>query len=141
MATYPEVQKRAQAELDTIVGPHRLPTIEDEKLLPYVSALVKECLRWRLVAPLGLAHRSTEEDEYKGYRIPKGSVVVPNIWYVSVLMVAFLTSNKEMMLTDPTRRNLGPTLGISGIMRTPRSSGQSASSRMVKLTTACLTPV
>ncbi|RDX44553.1 cytochrome P450 [Lentinus brumalis] len=83
MATYPEIQKRAQAELDTIVGPHRLPTIKDEKLLPYVSALIKECLRWKVVTPLGVAHRSMEEDDYKGYRIPKGSVVVSNIWAYS----------------------------------------------------------
>ncbi len=98
MATYPEIQTRAQAELDTIVGPHRLPTIEDEKLLPYVSALVKECLRWKVVTPLGVAHRSMEEDEYKGYRIPKGSVVVSNIWYV------LSVSNNEMMLTEATQR-------------------------------------
>ncbi|KAI0718523.1 cytochrome P450 [Cerioporus squamosus] len=83
MATYPEVQKRAQAELDTVVGPHRLPTLDDENVLPYVSALVKECLRWKLVTPLGVAHVSHEEDEYKGYRIPKGSVMVPNIWAYS----------------------------------------------------------
>ncbi|KAI0718537.1 cytochrome P450 [Cerioporus squamosus] len=83
MATYPEVQKRAQAELDTVVGLHRLPTIDDEKLLPYISAIIKECLRWKLVTPLGVAHMSSEEDEYNGYRIPKGSVVIPNIWAYS----------------------------------------------------------
>ena len=82
MANYPEVQKRAQAELDTIVGTGRLPTLDDEKSLPYISALIKECLRWKSVTPLGVAHLSIEEDEYKGYRIPKGSIVVSNIWCV-----------------------------------------------------------
>ncbi|RPD52912.1 cytochrome P450 [Lentinus tigrinus ALCF2SS1-7] len=83
MANYPEVQKRAQTELDTVVGPHRLPTFDDEKLLPYVCALIKECLRWKSVIPTGVAHLSMEEDEYQGYRIPKGSIVVSNIWAYS----------------------------------------------------------
>ncbi|RPD54268.1 cytochrome P450 [Lentinus tigrinus ALCF2SS1-7] len=83
MANYPEVQQRAQAELDAVVGPHRLPNADDEKFLPYVSALIMECLRWRSVTPLGFAHMSMEEDEYKGYRIPKGSVVVSNVWAYS----------------------------------------------------------
>ena len=82
MASYPEVQKRAQAELDTVVGPHRLPTFADKSNLPYLNALVKECLRFRPVAPLGFTHKSMEEDEYRGYRIPKGSSIVYNVWYV-----------------------------------------------------------
>ena len=80
MAMNPEVQKRAQSELDSVVGPRRLPNLDDEPELPYVAALIKECLRWRSVIPTGVAHTSMEEDEYKGYRIPKGSIVVSNIW-------------------------------------------------------------
>lgn len=80
MASYPEVQKRAQDELDLAIGPGRLPTMDDKQSLPYVSAILKECLRWRSVVPLSIPHLSTEEDEYKGYRIPQGSVVVSNTW-------------------------------------------------------------
>ena len=80
MASYPEVQKRAQDELDLAIGPGRLPTMDDKQSLPYVSAILKECLRWRSVVPLSIPHLSTEEDEYKGYRIPRGSVVVSNTW-------------------------------------------------------------
>ena len=83
MANYPEAQRRAQTELDTVVGPDRLPTLDDEPDLPYVCALIRECLRWKSVTPTGVAHLSIEEDEYKGYRIPKGSLVVSNIWCVS----------------------------------------------------------
>ena len=53
MALYPEVQKKAQAEIDTVVGPHRLPDFEDRPSLPYINAIVKESMRWHLVAPLG----------------------------------------------------------------------------------------
>ena len=80
MANYPEAQRRAQTELDTVVGPDRLPTLDDETDLPYVCALISECLRWKSVTPTGVAHLSIEEDEYRGYRIPKGSLVVSNIW-------------------------------------------------------------
>ena len=88
MATFPETQRRAQAELDRVIGPLRLPTIEDEPDMPYVAALIKECLRWKSVTPLGVAHKTTEEDEYRGFRIPKGSVVVSNVWYVYLLIPA-----------------------------------------------------
>ena len=80
MAANPEVQKRAQAELDAAIGPHRLPEFSDEHALPYIRAVAKELLRWRSVVPYGIPHRSLEDDEYRGYLIPKGSIVVSNIW-------------------------------------------------------------
>jgi cytochrome P450 len=53
MLVYPEVQAKAQAEVDRIVGSDRLPELEDEKDLPYVQGVVNECLRWLPVAPTG----------------------------------------------------------------------------------------
>ena len=53
MALYPEVQKKAQAEIDAVVGPHRLPDFHDRPSLPYINAVVKESSRWNLVGPLG----------------------------------------------------------------------------------------
>ena len=53
MALYPEVQKKVQAKIDAVIGPTRLPDFEDCPSLPYVNAVVKESLRWHLVAPLG----------------------------------------------------------------------------------------
>ena len=82
MAQFPEAQKKAQAELDAVVGSHRLPDFSDESALPYVCALVKECLRWHAVLPLAVPHRLIEDDIYRGYHIPKGTVVIPNIWWV-----------------------------------------------------------
>ncbi|KAH9885226.1 cytochrome P450 [Cubamyces lactineus] len=80
MASHPDVQRRAQAELDAVVGPSRLPDFDDAPSLPYVTAIMKECMRWRIVLPLGLMHRSTEDDEYRGYYIPEGTFVIPNAW-------------------------------------------------------------
>jgi cytochrome P450 len=46
MVAFPEVQRRAQAELDVVVGRARFPTFADAPRLPYVRAIVKEVLRW-----------------------------------------------------------------------------------------------
>lgn len=59
---------------------NRLPGFDDKPNLPYINALIKEVFRWGVVAPTGLPHVLTEEDEYEGLRIPKGSVIMPNIW-------------------------------------------------------------
>jgi cytochrome P450 len=55
MVIYPDVQLRAQAELDSVVGRGRLPEFSDKKDLPYVNAVMSECLRWLPVAPMGLS--------------------------------------------------------------------------------------
>ncbi|THH01147.1 hypothetical protein EW145_g6967 [Phellinidium pouzarii] len=83
MLMHPHVLARAQAEVDAVTGGHgaRLPTFEDRERLPYVNALVKEVLRWAPIAPMGLPHVNTEEVHYGGYRIPRGSIVMPNIWH------------------------------------------------------------
>jgi cytochrome P450 len=83
MIAYPETQARAQAELDAVVGRSRLPTFADYPFLPYIRAMVKEVLRWRTAAPLGLPHRSTEDDWYEGMFIPKGTVCLPNVWHIN----------------------------------------------------------
>ena len=81
----PDIQRRAHEELDAVLGSadnvnFRLPSFDDRPHLPYIDALVKESLRWIPVAATGVAHASTEEDEYKGFRIPKGSIVIVNEW-------------------------------------------------------------
>ncbi|OQU95549.1 hypothetical protein CLAIMM_01735 [Cladophialophora immunda] len=80
MTLYPEVQRKAQAEIDTAIGTSRLPTFADREALPYVNALVKEVLRWHPVGPMGVPHLTTKADVYEGYFIPEGSLLIPNIW-------------------------------------------------------------
>ena len=54
MLLYPDIQKKAQDELDSVVGRDRLPTFEDRPRLPFIDAMSKELLRWRPVSPLGV---------------------------------------------------------------------------------------
>lgn len=81
MTINPDVQQKAQAEIDRVIGPNRLPTIQDRSQLPYIEAIVKEVLRWHPVAPMALPHCSTEDDIVEGYWIPKGSMLFANVWH------------------------------------------------------------
>lgn len=56
MTKWPEVMKKAQRELDNVVGEDRTPTFDDYEKLPYVAATVKEAMRWRPVGALGFPH-------------------------------------------------------------------------------------
>jgi hypothetical protein len=49
----PQVQKRAQAELDAVVGRDRLPTFDDRPRLSYIEAICREVLRWQVITPIG----------------------------------------------------------------------------------------
>ncbi|KAI0278789.1 CyP450 monooxygenase [Russula aff. rugulosa BPL654] len=82
LVLFPHVQRRAQAELDLVIGRDRLPTFDDRPRLPYIEALCKELLRWQMVTPLGLPHTSSRDDVYKGLFIPKGTLMVANAWAV-----------------------------------------------------------
>ena len=53
MILYPDVLRRAQQEIDSVVGRDRLPDFSDVDNLPYIDALIQEVMRWRSVTPLG----------------------------------------------------------------------------------------
>ncbi|KAJ3474621.1 hypothetical protein NLI96_g12354 [Meripilus lineatus] len=75
----PQAQKKAQGEIDKVIGVHRLPDFTDREALPYVECLMYETMRWHPAVPLGIPHRVMEDDMYEGMFIPKGSTIVPNI--------------------------------------------------------------
>ncbi|KAK7212547.1 hypothetical protein V2G26_019725 [Clonostachys chloroleuca] len=81
MLFFPAVQKKAQEELDTVVGSDRLPHLGDRDSLPYVNALVKETLRWLPVTPMGVPHTADEDISYGEFHIPKGAQLLPAIWW------------------------------------------------------------
>ncbi|RXW17960.1 hypothetical protein EST38_g7905 [Candolleomyces aberdarensis] len=82
LSMYPEVQKRAQKEIDEVVGYARLPDFNDRPQLVYLQALIMELLRWHQPGPLAIAHSTSEDDVYEGYFIPKGTIVMGNIWHI-----------------------------------------------------------
>ncbi|KAI5359250.1 putative cytochrome P450 [Septoria linicola] len=80
MMLFPEIQSKAREEIDRVVGSDRLPSLDDREQLPYVGAIVKECLRWHPVTPTGVPHALTADYEYDGYTLPKGAMVIPSHW-------------------------------------------------------------
>lgn len=80
LTLHPEVMHKAQAEIDAVVGRECLPTFAHQSELPYLRALIKETLRWRPTGPVAVPRRTTQDDWYDGYYIPKGTTVIPNVW-------------------------------------------------------------
>lgn len=105
MVLHPEIQEKAQAEIDAILGDSRLPEMSDRESMPYVCCIVKEVLRWWPVFPLGTSstsptlkrsshaifivlgvpHASTQDDIYRGYRIPKGATMCAKLFIFDLL--------------------------------------------------------
>ncbi|KAF2643195.1 cytochrome P450 [Massarina eburnea CBS 473.64] len=82
MVHYPQYLPMLQEELDCVCG-DRLPVAEDRPNLPFLRAVIRECLRWRPPVPTGIPHEVTQDDEYNGYFIPKGSVIHPLEWAIA----------------------------------------------------------
>lgn len=80
MLVWPEVQRKAQEEIDRVVGQDRLPTIDDYPNLPYIRCCIKESIRWMPTVILGVPHAALKDDSYMGYRIPQGATVINNVW-------------------------------------------------------------
>jgi cytochrome P450 len=73
MALHPEKQRKAQEEIDRIIGCDRLPAFQDRESLVYVEAIYRETFRWLPPLPMIVPHVAEADDVYKGYFIPKGS--------------------------------------------------------------------
>ncbi|TFK25336.1 cytochrome P450 [Coprinopsis marcescibilis] len=102
---HPEVLAKAQKELDSVVKPGRLPDYDDQDAMPYVTAMVKEILRYRVIVPMAIPHVLSVEDEFEGYRLPVNSIVVPNAW-------AML--HDENVYEDPFKFNPERFIGSDG---------------------------
>ncbi|KAI8949870.1 cytochrome P450 [Xylaria longipes] len=98
MVLHPEVQKKGQEEVDRAFG-DKLPTLRDAMSLPYIHACVKETLRWLPAVPLALPHCVIKDDEYMGYKIPKGATVTLNTWGIHMDPVRY----PQPQAFDPTR--------------------------------------
>ncbi|KXH66031.1 cytochrome P450 [Colletotrichum salicis] len=84
MLAYPDIQKRAQAEVDAVFGESG---VRGERLtaetLPYIKACFLETLRWRPGFPMAIPHATTRDDIYKGYNIPAETTILMNIWAIN----------------------------------------------------------
>ncbi|XP_075208834.1 cytochrome P450 2C8-like [Anomaloglossus baeobatrachus] len=88
ISNYPEVQAKVQQEIDEVTGSAHAPEMMDRAQMPYTNAVVHEIQRIMDLAPVAHPHAVTEETQFRGYTIPKGTAVIP-----------FISS----VLSDPTQ--------------------------------------
>ncbi|KAL5536334.1 hypothetical protein ACEPAF_155 [Sanghuangporus sanghuang] len=119
MVRHPDVIRKAQQQIDSVTGGERLPAFEDQDSLPYITCIMKECLRWAPPFPLGLAHRVMEDNDFEGKFIPKGSIIMPNIW--KMMHDERNYSNPEKFYPDrfmkPSSQVLDPAAAVFGFGR------------------------
>jgi len=73
---FPKLQERLHEEIQDKIG-DRPPKIEDREEMPLVNAFMMEVLRHADIAPLGVAHEVSRDIVFRGYSIPKGTMVIP----------------------------------------------------------------
>ncbi|XP_066573706.1 cytochrome P450 2K1 [Amia ocellicauda] len=77
MMKYPHIQEKVHAEIQAVIGKERPPRVEDRKDMPYTDAVLHEIQRFANVVPMNLLHQTKSDIDFKGYRIPKGTPVIP----------------------------------------------------------------
>lgn len=78
----PEVMRKAQDELDRVVGKDSIVEESHMHKLPYLHAIMKESLRLHPVLPLLIPHCPSETCTIGGFSVPKGARVFVNVWAV-----------------------------------------------------------
>ncbi|XP_072015539.1 cytochrome P450 2A10-like [Amphiura filiformis] len=82
LVRYPKVQDRIHREIDTVVGRNRLPKLVDKPNLPYTQAVIAELHRIISLIPLSGFHVAGDTTTFRGYTIPKNSLVISNLYAV-----------------------------------------------------------
>lgn len=81
MTMFPEVQRKAQKEIDRVTDTERSPGFLDRGNLPYVESVDKDITHRSPVAPLGMSHLADVDLVYNDHLIPKGAALVPAVWW------------------------------------------------------------
>ncbi|XP_061924071.1 vitamin D 25-hydroxylase isoform X1 [Entelurus aequoreus] len=82
MALYPNIQERVHREIDSVLANGRAPSLEDKHKMPFVEAVLHEILRFCNIVPLGIFRATTQDAQVNGYTIPKGTMVITNLYSV-----------------------------------------------------------
>ncbi|KAF3693288.1 Cytochrome P450 2G1 [Channa argus] len=74
---YPQIQEKMQQEIDTVIGRERCANMEDRKSLPFTDAVIHEVQRFLDIVPFSLPHYALKDILFRGYTIPKDTIILP----------------------------------------------------------------
>ncbi|GFQ95018.1 cytochrome P450 2U1, partial [Trichonephila clavata] len=115
LSKHPEAQKAAQEEMDTVIGRERLPSWLDKQNLPYVDATLQELFRLAMVFKVSAMYSNFEETTIEGYRIPRRSIVMGNLWSINLdpelfRILRYLTPKDSLMRKEKELKRTDPIL-------------------------------
>ncbi|KAM7412668.1 hypothetical protein PAMA_020172 [Pampus argenteus] len=74
---HPDIQEKMQQEIDSVIGRQCCPTMENRKFLPFTDAVIHEVQRFLDIVPFSLPHYTLQDISFRGYTIPKDTVIIP----------------------------------------------------------------
>ncbi|XP_030651717.1 cytochrome P450 2G1 [Nomascus leucogenys] len=74
---HPAVEARIHEEINQVIGPHRLPRVDDRVKMPYTDAVIHEIQRLVDIVPMGVPHNVIRDTQFRGYLLPKGTDIFP----------------------------------------------------------------
>lgn len=82
MSLHPNIQEKIHEEIARVIGADRAPSLTDKAQMPYTEATIMEVQRLSTVVPLSIPHMTSEKTVLQGFTIPKGTIILPNLWSV-----------------------------------------------------------
>jgi len=82
LSKFQDIQTKFQAEIEAVTGNTRAVSVNDKAKMSYTEALLAETLRFSSIVPQGVQHRAVKDQEFKGYMIPKDTVITPNLYHI-----------------------------------------------------------
>lgn len=79
LLNHPHVLDRVQAEIDDVIGPDQEPSMKHKLQMPFTEATILEIQRMGDIVPFNVPHCTSENVEFRGYHIPKDTVIIPNL--------------------------------------------------------------
>nr|XP_039258459.1 cytochrome P450 2U1-like [Styela clava] len=82
LAHNPKYQEKIAEEIQETLGEDGITSMKHRNEMPFTCAFIQELMRHRLLAPMSVLHKTTEEATLNGYTIPKDTNIAPNLWAV-----------------------------------------------------------